>query len=156
MRLTNRRYTRTVHNLFLFSALIILFFLLLKVQHRIGISPFYIAAFFAVCIALYIFFFASYFEYDSFGSILQFRTKRFVKKFTTNRRKKVEIEKYKLKKFEIFNLFIYKSLTIYTSGGDDGHLKKHRFDITFLNDRKINLMEQSLKKVLKNKTGQYN
>ncbi|HET8838075.1 MAG TPA: hypothetical protein VFM82_03685 [Flavobacteriaceae bacterium] len=156
MRLTNRRYTQTVHNLFLFSMLIVLFFLLLKVQKRIGDLQFYIAASFALLLVLYNLFFAAYFEYDSFGPTLQFRSKRFFKKFTDNKRRKLEIDKKDLQKYVVYDYFVHKSLILYISNKKSGKTKKVSFDITFLNARKINLMKQSLNKVLKNKSFDYN
>ena len=148
MRLTNRRYTQTVNNLFLSSMLIVLFFLLLKTQKRIGESLFYLATAFAIVLVLYNLFFAAYFEYDSFGPKLQFRSKRFIRRFTNNKRRKLEIEKTHLKKYVLNDFLIHKSLIVHYTG-KNGDMKKAFFDITFLNAHKTDLLRQSLNKVLR-------
>ncbi len=156
MRLTNRRYKETVQNLFLFAMLVILFCLLLKVMHRIGANQFYLVSGMAVIFVLYIFFCAAYFEYDSFGDTLQFRSKRFIKKFTNNRRRKLEIKKSELKKYQVKDYLVYKFLVLHILDPETNETEKVTFDITFLNGHKTDLMKQSLKKVLKPNSHFYN
>lgn len=93
---------------------------------------------------------ARYFEYDSNGSVLIFINRGILlQKIVNYRETKAEFPKEKLRKYKIKNYIIYRLLYVYVKSKNGG-VKKVIFDITFVSPKRVNLLEQSLNKVLTN------
>lgn len=93
---------------------------------------------------------ARYFAYDSNGEVLIFVNKGIILRELTNYREhKAEFPKAKLYKFKIKNYVIYRTLDIYVKSKNNA-IKKIRFDITFVSPKRVDMLNQSLNKVVRN------
>lgn len=93
---------------------------------------------------------ARYFEYDSNGSVLIFINRGvLIQQLLNYREFKAEFPKEKLYKYKVKHYLIYRPLYIYVRS-KNGRIKKVVFDITFVSPKRVNLLEQSLNKVITN------
>lgn len=92
---------------------------------------------------------ARYFEYDSNGEVFIFINKGvLLTDFVNYREQKAEFPKAKLYNYKIKDYLIYRALYIYVRSKDDT-IKRISFDITFISPKRVDLLKQSLNKVLK-------
>jgi hypothetical protein len=102
-------------------------------------------------ILIYVYKFGKYFEYDSDGEALCFRNSgTFISESFNYREKRAEFPKKKLKKYEVKNYLIVKKLYVYVKSSYAGEkrVKKLIFDITFVKQKRINMMRASLSKAI--------
>ncbi|NRR92878.1 hypothetical protein HSX10_14990 [Winogradskyella undariae] len=94
-------------------------------------------------------FVARFFEYDSDGANVIITNSGLILNDHFNyRENKVEVPREKLTGYKISNYYLYKNLTIYTTGSS-GSISNESFNITLLKRKKIRYVRQSLKKIIK-------
>lgn len=92
---------------------------------------------------------AKYFEFDSDGNVLTFINKGlFISNFINYREHRAEFPKEKLKRYRIQNYVLYSFLYVYVKSKSN-QIKRVRFNITLLSNRKKRALKKSLEKVLK-------
>lgn len=94
------------------------------------------------------------FEYDSDGEALNFRNSHILY-ILTKKNAKDEFPKYKLLKYNIVNLFIFKKLYVYISS-KKSNVVILKYDLSYLSGKEIKDLKFSLNKVVKTnqETGQ--
>ncbi|WP_386406583.1 hypothetical protein [Sungkyunkwania multivorans] len=91
-----------------------------------------------------------YFEYDSDGDVLNFINRgMFISNFINYRENRAEFPKVKLSHYKINDYVIYRTLNVYVKTKNH-RVKRLRFNITFLNKKKIKALKSSLNKVIRN------
>ncbi|WP_294296083.1 hypothetical protein [uncultured Chryseobacterium sp.] len=86
------------------------------------------------------------FEYDSDGEALHFRNRNIIP--FLQRPLSDEFPKYKLLKFEVINLFVFKRLYITISSKNSGSTIL-KYEISYLTKKEVNDLKFSLHKVVK-------
>lgn len=103
----------------------------------------------ALFMALYIFTVGRYFEFDSDGETLNFKsTGLLVSKFQQYREQRTEIPKTKLVGYKIENYFIYKRLHIYITSKNKRGFRHYKYHITFLGNKKYKSLKHALEKIV--------
>lgn len=150
MRFDNIKSTKKIYSICFFLLILILLFILLETFHLVSTTFFYVLVGVPFIALIYIFAMANYFWYDHFGENLLFQNKKVMSRFYLKRKKhRVIFNKAKLKKYKIKDYVIYRSLKLYISlSKKQKKIEIIRFDITFLSQKKIKLLEQSLDKIL--------
>lgn len=153
MRLTNSNYTKIIPGIYYFST--VLFFLIIILntqfenqlfQNRITL---YVALGCILTIQLYIYFIWKYVEYDGGGEVLVLVNRGVIlSKFFNYRTHTVEINRYQLHSYKIYNFIVYKRLIVYHYKNKRKY--KNHINITFVSPRKIKYLSQSLNKIIAN------
>lgn len=102
-------------------------------------------------ILVYVYKFGKFFEYDSDGEALCFRNSgAFLSESFSYRETRAEFPKKKLKKFQVKNYLFIKKLHLHVKSGyaEKKTVKKVVFDITFVKQKRTNMMKASLDKVV--------
>ena len=103
----------------------------------------------AVGLALYIFLAGRYFEFDSDGETLNFKSNGLlISKFFHYREQRTEVPKSKLISFKIANYFFYKRLHIFITSRNSKGFRHYKYNITFLGNKKCKALKHSLEKVV--------
>lgn len=87
------------------------------------------------------------FEYDSDGEALNFRNSHILY-LLAKKDAKDEFPKYKLLKYSVVNLIIFKRLYIYVSSKKN-HITILKYDISYLSTKQVKDLRFSLNKVIK-------
>lgn len=92
---------------------------------------------------------AKYFEFDSDGNVLTFINKGlFISDYINYREQRAEFPKEKLSAYKLQNYFIFSYLNIYIKS-KGSTVKRVRFNISLLGQKKKNALKSSLDKVIK-------
>lgn len=105
----------------------------------------------ALILGIYIFIVGRYFEFDSDGETLNFKSNGLlVSKFMHYREQRTEVPKSKLLDFRIDNYIFYKRLHIFIRSRNKKGFRHYKYNITFLGGKKSKSLKQSLAKVVQN------
>lgn len=105
----------------------------------------------ALLLGIYIFIVGRYFEFDSDGETLNFKSNGLlISKFMHYREQRTEVPKSKLLDFKIENYILYKRLHIFIRSRNKKGFRHYKYNITFLGGKKSKSLKQSLAKVVQN------
>lgn len=151
MRLNNRNktgYFQFVSTLVFstFTLGIFLFFVEYYIYNYLGWSAYLLPTVPTLLLAVFYLRGRQIFEYDSDGEALNFKNKNVV--LLMNKSLSDEFPKYKLKKYEVVNAFIFKRLYISISSKKTNVIIL-KYDISYLSKKELNDLKISLNKVIK-------
>lgn len=125
----------------------------LKIMHFISPTLFLVFGGIAFLSVLLILVNLYHFGYESFRHKLHFHNRKIILFRFYLKQKNVNIEKENLKRYRIKNRLIFNTLTLYVSASEKKEkLKKITVNMSFLSQKKINLLKESLDKVLNSNT----
>ncbi len=149
MRTDNRKVKNSVVSIyFILIAVAVLSAIIFKFSDYLSGKILYI--FLGLFIVVLLFHFVSrFFEYDSDGvKIVIINRGLLLTDYINYRENKVEFTRNQLIGFKIRNYALYKSLVILVKK-NDGRRVKERFNVTFLKNKKLSYVRQSLSKIVK-------
>ncbi|WP_339751737.1 hypothetical protein [uncultured Winogradskyella sp.] len=149
MRTDNRKVKNTVISIYL--VLIVLAILIVVVFKYLEIfvdsSLFVFSGLFLLLVIFH--FIAGYFEYDSDAYKVMILNKGLVLTVYLNyRQNQLEFARNQLVNYKVENFIIYKSLVVLIKNYE-GDIKKERFNVTLLKQKKLKFVKQSLNKIVK-------
>jgi len=152
MRFNNSKNIKLIPIVYFFIIVSMGLFLFLSVelQHIYkGEFVFFLLTFILLLIIVYLYKSGKYFEYDSDGETLCLTNRGVLISEKYNyREQKAEFPKYKLKSYKVSNYFFFKYLSVKVMSKNSNSVKKIKFNITFISNNKIKVLQKSLQKIV--------
>lgn len=155
MRFNNKKETNIVPSIYIIIVAVFITNIFAAVEIKYEDVPFnyysLIPNLLALLLAVYLFIVARYFEFDSDGETLNFKSSGLmVSKFMPYREHRTEIPKTKLLDFKIEDYWFYRRLHIFITSRNKRGFRHYKYNITFLSAVKRKSLKQSLTKVVEN------
>ena len=153
MRFNNKKETNIVPSIYIIIVAVFITNAFATVEIKYDDVPFnyssLIPNLLALLLAVYIFVVGKYFEFDSDGETLNFKSNGLlVSKFMHYREQRTEIPKSKLLDFKVENYFFFKRLQLFIRSRNKRGYRHYKYNITFLGGDKLKSLRQSLSKVV--------
>lgn len=153
MKFNNRKETSVIPSIYIIVVAVFITNAFASVELKYDDVPFNYSSLIpnviALLIGIYIFIVGRTFEFDSDGETINFKSNGvLVSQFMHYREQRTEVPKSKLKDFRVENYFFYKRLHIFIHSRNSKGFRHYKYNITFLNGKKLKSLKMSLAKVL--------
>jgi hypothetical protein len=153
MRFNNKKETNIIPSIYIIVVAVFITNIFAAIEIKYDDVPFNYSSLIpnaiALVLAIYIFLVGRYFEFDSDGETLNFKSNGLlISKFFHYREQRTEVPKSKLISFRIENYFFYKRLHIFITSRNSKGFRHYKYNITFLGNKKCNSLKHSLNKVV--------
>ncbi|WP_029034816.1 hypothetical protein [Salinimicrobium terrae] len=157
MKFNNRKETSIIPSIYIIVVAVFLTNAFASVEFKYDDVPFNYSSLIpnviALLVGIFIFMVGKTFEFDSDGETINLKSNGvLVSQFIHYREQRTEVPKSKLKDFKVEDYFLYKRLHIFIHSRNSRGYRHYKYNITFLNGKKVKALKMSLAKILeKNK-----
>lgn len=153
MKFNNKKETNIIPSIYIIVVAVFITNIFAAVEIKYDDVPFNYSSLIpnavALVLGIYIFMAGRYFEFDSDGEALIFKSNGLlISKFFPYREQRTEVPKSKLISFKVENYFFYRRLHIFITSRNSRGFRHYKYNITFLGNRKCRSLKQSLEKVV--------